>query len=175
MTEHRVGTREEWLAERKALLAEEKELTRRSDELARKRQLLPRVPLDKEYVFETGDGPKPLAELFDGRSQLVVYHFMHGPKTPEGCSGCTFAADHFDGAVTHLAHRDVTFLCASRSPLEVLDAYKRRMGWRFPWVSSGGSDFDRDFAAFTDEEREAGTGFNFGTSRHSDEDIQSEE
>jgi predicted dithiol-disulfide oxidoreductase (DUF899 family) len=163
--QHKIGTRAEWLAARKDLLEREKQLTRESDELARRRQELPWVPVDKQYLFETNAGTKTLAELFDGRSQLIVYHFMHGPNTPEGCPGCTFAADHFDGAVVHLNHRDVTFLCASRSPLETLNAYKRRMGWSFPWVSSGGTDFNRDFGAFTEEERRSGTGFNFGTPR----------
>jgi len=163
MPEHKTGTREEWLEERKRLLEQEKELTRRSDELARQRQDLPWVRVDKEYVFDTNDGPKTLAELFDGRSQLIVYHFMHGPHTPEGCPGCTFFADHLDGALVHLNHRDVTFLCASRSPLEALNAYKQRMGWDFPWVSSEGTDFNLDFSLFTEEERRTGDGFNFGT------------
>jgi predicted dithiol-disulfide oxidoreductase (DUF899 family) len=159
----KTGTREEWLAERVELLEQEKELTRRSDELAQKRRELPWVRIDKEYAFQTDEGTKTLAELFDGRSQLLVYHFMHGPNTPEGCQGCTFAADNFAGAVAHLAAHDVTFLCASRSPLETLQAYKRRMGWSFPWVSSEGSDFNRDFGAFTEEDRRNGTGFNFGS------------
>jgi predicted dithiol-disulfide oxidoreductase (DUF899 family) len=159
----KTGTREEWLAERVELLEQEKELTRRSDELAKKRRELPWVRIDKEYAFQTDEGTKTLAELFDGRSQLLVYHFMHGPNTPEGCEGCTFAADNFAGAVPHLAAHDVTFLCASRSPLETLQAYKRRMGWSFPWVSSEGSDFNRDFGAFTEGDRRNGTGFNFGS------------
>ncbi len=170
-TDNRIGTREEWLAARIELLEQEKELTRRSDELATKRQGLPWVRVDKEYVFHTEGGTKSLAELFDGRSQLIVYHFMHGPNTPEGCVGCTFSADHFDGAVAHLAAHDVTFLCASRSPLETLQAYKRRMGWSFPWVSSEGSDFNRDFSAFNEEDRRSGTGFNFGTPRRKDIDV----
>ena len=163
MTDHAVGTREQWLAARIELLEQEKELTRRSDELARRRRALPWVRVEKEYEFDTNDGARTLSELFAGRSQLLVYHFMHGPNTPQGCEGCTFAADHFDGAVTHLANHDVTFLCASRSPLETLNAYKRRMGWSFPWVSSAGSDFNRDFGAFTEEGRRSGTGFNFGS------------
>jgi predicted dithiol-disulfide oxidoreductase (DUF899 family) len=175
MTSHSVGTREEWLEARKDLLEREKELTRRSDELARERRELPWVPVEKEYTFVTNDGTKTLAELFDGRSQLIVYHFMHGPNTPEGCPGCTFAADHFDGAVVHLNHRDVTFLCASRSPLETLNAYKRRMGWSFPWVSSEGTDFNLDFSLFTEEERRSGTGFNFGTPRRADISFNKEE
>jgi predicted dithiol-disulfide oxidoreductase (DUF899 family) len=175
MTEHKVGTREEWLAARKELLEREKELTRRSDELARERQELPWVPVEKEYRFETNDGTKTLAELFDGRSQLIVYHFMHGPNTPEGCPGCTFAANHFDGAVVHLNHRDVTFLCASRSPLETLNAYKRRMGWSFPWVSSGRTDFNLDFSLFTEEERRTGSGYNFGTPKRANINLNDEE
>ena len=165
MTQHKSGTRDEWLRARKDLLEREKELTRQGDEIARQRRALPWVPIEKAYKFATNEGTKTLAELFSGRSQLLVYHFMHGPNTPKGCPGCTFAADGFDGAIVHLAHHDVTFVCASRSPLETLNAYKRRMGWRFPWVSSQGTDFNRDFSAFTEEERENGTGFNFGTPR----------
>jgi predicted dithiol-disulfide oxidoreductase (DUF899 family) len=168
MRRQKIGTRDEWLAARRELLEREKELTHQSDELARQRRELPWVRVEKEYSFDTNEGAKTLAELFDGRSQLLVYHFMHGPNTPEGCVGCTFAADHFDGAVAHLNHRDVTFLCASRSPLETLNAYKRRMGWKFPWVSSGGTDFNLDFALFTEEQRRTGTGFNFGTPRRAD-------
>jgi predicted dithiol-disulfide oxidoreductase (DUF899 family) len=171
MTQHTIGSREQWLDARRELLEREKEHTRRSDELARQRQELPWVAIDKEYVFETDDGPKTLAELFDGRSQLIVYHFMHGPNTPEGCPGCTFSTDSFNGSVVHLNHHDVTFVCASRSPLPILNAYKARMGWSFPWVSSGDTDFNRDFGAFTEEEREAGTGFNFGTPRRAGLDL----
>ena len=109
------------------------------------------------------EGTRTLAELFDGRSQLIVYHFMHGPNTPEGCLGCTFATDSFDGSVPHLNAHDVTFVLASRSPLETLNAYKRRMGWSIPWVSSGGTDFNRDFSAWTEEDRRNGTGSNFGS------------
>ena len=158
-----IGTREEWLAARKELLEAEKELTRRSDELARQRRELPRVRIDKPYAFETNAGAKTLAELFDGRSQLIVYHFMHGPNTPEGCEGCTFATDSFNGTVSHLNAHDVTFVLASRSPLETLNAYKERMGWDIPWVSSGESDFNYDFSAWTEEDRRNGTGWNFGT------------
>jgi predicted dithiol-disulfide oxidoreductase (DUF899 family) len=153
----RTGTRAEWIEARKALLEREKELTRRTDEVARQRQELPWVPVEKEYVFETNDAPRTLAELFDGRSQLIVYHFMHGPLTPDGCPGCSFHADSFSGGVVHLNQQDVTFLCASRSPLETLNAYKERMGWTFPWVSMGDNGFNDDFA-FLD----AG-GWNFGT------------
>ena len=144
MTSHRIATREQWAAAYTELRADEKELTRRTDALARKRQALPWVPATTGYRFETNDGTKTLAELFDGRTQLIVRHFMHGPKTPEGCPGCTFETDNLVGAVTHLAHRDVTFILASRSPLEVLNAYKARMGWEIEWVSSDDA-FDRDF------------------------------
>jgi predicted dithiol-disulfide oxidoreductase (DUF899 family) len=176
----RVGTREEWLAARIALLEREKELTRRSDELARERAELPWVPVDKEYVFDTDDGRKTLAGLFDGRSQLLVYHFMFGPTVegwPEaGCPGCSYTADSLDGSAVHLAHHDVTFTAVSRAPVERLQAYKRRMGWSFPWVSYGDSDFNLDFGAFTEAERRTGRGFNFGTPKHADEiDLRREE
>ena len=180
MTEHAVGTREEWLAARTELLEREKELTRRSDELARERRALPWVPVEKEYVFETGAGPKTLAELFDGRSQLLVYHFMFGPTVegwPDaGCPGCSYTADSLDGAAVHLPHHDLTFVAVSRAPLERLDAYKRRMGWTFPWVSYGESDFNLDFAVFTEEGRRTGKGFNFGTPKHAEEiDVRKDE
>jgi predicted dithiol-disulfide oxidoreductase (DUF899 family) len=179
MPEHAVGTREEWLAARTALLEREKELTRRSDELARERRELPWVPVEKEYTFETDDGPKTLAELFDGRSQLLVYHFMFGPSVegwPEaGCPGCSYTADSLDVAVEHLPHRDVTFVAVSRAPLEQLNAYRRRLGWRFPWVSYGDSDFNLDFAVFTEEGRRTGKGFNFDTPKNAHIDLRSEE
>ena len=180
ITQHAVGTREEWLAARVALLSEEKELTRRSDELARTRQGLPWVVVDKDYTFDTLDGPKTLPELFDGRSQLLVYHFMFGPTVegwPDtGCPGCSFTADSLDGAVVHLPPRGVTFVAVSRGPLENLQAYKRRMGWSFPWVSMGDSDFNLDFSVFTEEERKDGTGFNFGTPKHAgDIDVRRDE
>src|SRR5688500_16550532 len=153
MTEHEVATREEWNRAREELLKEEKNLTRRNDELARRRRELPWVRVDKEYTFETDQGTRKLAELFDGRSQLIVYHFMFGPAYTAGCPVCSSAADTFDGAVSHLRARDATFLCISRAPLEKLQAYKRRMGWSFPWVSSQGSDFNFDFqASHTEEE-----------------------
>jgi predicted dithiol-disulfide oxidoreductase (DUF899 family) len=165
MPEHNVGTREEWLAARIELLEGEKELTRRSDELARQRQELPWVRVEKAYSFETEEGTKTLAELFDGRSQLLVYHLMYGPDDEAACPGCSFYADHLDGSLIHLNQHDVTLVCASRAPLEKLQAYKRRMGWRFPWVSSFGSDFNLDFALFTEEQKRNGTGFNFGSPR----------
>jgi predicted dithiol-disulfide oxidoreductase (DUF899 family) len=166
---HRVGTREQWLAARVALLEQEKELTRRSDELARLRRELPWVPVAQEYRFDTEDGSRTLAELFDGRRELIVYHFMFGPNVPEGCTGCTFAADHFGGAVFYLAQLGVTFLCASRASLDDIRASKARQGWTFPWVSSARSSFNRDFGAFTEAEREADTGFNFATAEHAGE------
>jgi predicted dithiol-disulfide oxidoreductase (DUF899 family) len=153
MTEHKVGTREEWQRARNELLEREKELTRRNDELASQRRELPWVEVDKEYTFETDEGTKTLAELFDGRSQLLVYHFMFGPEYAAGCPVCSSAADTFDGGVAHLNARDVTFLCISRAPLERLQGYKRRMGWNFPWASSLGTDFNFDFhASHTDEQ-----------------------
>jgi predicted dithiol-disulfide oxidoreductase (DUF899 family) len=165
MTQHRTGTREEWLAARKDLLEKEKELTRRSDELARQRQDLPWVRVDKEYTFRTNDGPKTLDQLFDGRAQLIVYHLMYGPNDEAACLGCSFYVDHLDGSLAHLNNHDVTLLCASRAPLEKLNAYKQRMGWKFPWVSSYGSDFNLDFGLFTEEDRRKGTGYNFGAPR----------
>jgi len=153
MTEHKTGTREEWLVARNALLEREKELTHRSDQLARERRELPWVPIDKEYRFETDEGTKTLEELFDGRSQLLVYHFMFGPEYTAGCPTCSSGADTFDGAVQHLNARDVTFLCISRAPLERLQAYKQRMGWTFPWVSSAGTDFNFDFDVSHTEEQ----------------------
>ena len=131
--------------------------------------------VDKEYTFETDEGTKTLRELFDGRSQLLVFHFMFGADDVEGCPGCSFMADHVDGAVAHLEHHDVTFLAASRGPLEKLAAYKRRMGWGIPWVSSLGSDFNIDFAVFTDEERRTGAGFNFGAPRRAEIDVRRDE
>jgi predicted dithiol-disulfide oxidoreductase (DUF899 family) len=175
MTEHQVGTREEWLAAREELLEREKELTRRSDDLARQRQELPWVRVDEPYSFQTHDGTKTLAELFDGRSQLLVYHLMFGPEDDAACPGCSFFADHLDGAVIHLNQHDVTLLCASRAPLEKLDAYRRRMGWSFPWVSSYGTDFNLDFSLFTEEQRRTGTGYNFGTPRRADLSLEDEE
>ena len=153
MTEHRIGTQEEWQAERDELLKEEKELTRRGDELARKRRELPWVPVEKDYRFETEDGTKTLADLFDGRSQLLVYHFMFGPSYEAGCPVCSSIADTLAPQVPHLKARDTTLLLASRAPLEKLLAYRERMGWGIDWVSSGGSDFNRDLGfLYTEEE-----------------------
>jgi predicted dithiol-disulfide oxidoreductase (DUF899 family) len=156
MTQHKVGSRDEWLAARNELLEREQELNRLSNELAEQRRALPWVQVDKEYTFDTDAGTKTLAELFDGRSQLLFYSIMFGPEYTGACPGCTGLADHFDGGVVHLNHRDVTFLGISRAPLEKLQAYKRRMGWQFPWVSSYGSDFPHDFGfAFTEEQMAA--------------------
>jgi len=157
MTKHMTGTRKEWLAARLELLEAEKELTRRSDELARRRQELPWVRIDKEYRFETDEGSASLADLFRGRSQLLVYHFMFGPDYKAGCPSCSAIADGFDGFVVHLANHDVTLSAVSRAPLAKLQAYKRRMGWTFPWASSLGSDFNFDFSVwFTEEQQREG-------------------
>jgi predicted dithiol-disulfide oxidoreductase (DUF899 family) len=157
MTNHRTGTREEWLAARLELLDAEKELTRRSDELARQRQELPWVRIEKEYRFETDEGSASLADLFRGRSQLLVYHFMFGPDYTAGCPTCSSIADGFDGFVVHLANHDVTLAAVSRAPIAKLQAYKRRMGWTFPWASSFESDFNYDYGvAFTEEQQKSG-------------------
>ncbi len=152
MTEHRIATQEEWQAERDGLLKEEKELTRRSDELARKRRELPWVAVQKDYSFETEHGTKSLAELFDGRSQLLVYHFMFGPQYTAGCPVCSSIADTLAPQVVHLKARDTTLLLASRSPIEKLLAYRERMGWDIDWVSSGGGDFNRDLGFLSTKE-----------------------
>jgi predicted dithiol-disulfide oxidoreductase (DUF899 family) len=163
MSEHKIGTREEWLAARLELLQAEKALTRHSDELARQRQELPWVRIDKEYHFETDDGQASLADLFRGRSQLLIYHFMFGPDYTAGCPSCSAIADGFNGSVIHLANHDVTLCAVSRAPLAKLQAYKQRMGWSFPWASSFNSDFNFDFqAAITQEQQESGAGeYNF--------------
>jgi predicted dithiol-disulfide oxidoreductase (DUF899 family) len=152
MTEHRIATQDEWQAARDELLKEEKELTRRSDELARKRRELPWVPVEKEYRFDTEDGMKTLADLFDGRSQLLVYHFMFGPPYESGCPVCSSIADTLTPQVPHLKARDTTLLLASRAPLDKLLAFRERMGWDIDWVSSGGSDFNRDIHFLHTEE-----------------------
>jgi predicted dithiol-disulfide oxidoreductase (DUF899 family) len=163
MTKHITGTREEWLAARLELLEAEKELTRRSDELARRRQELPWVRIDKAYRFETDAGSASLADLFQGRSQLLVYHFMFGPDYTAGCPSCSAIADGFNGSVVHLANHDVTLFAVSRAPLAKLQAYMRRMGWTFPWASSFGSDFNFDFSVwFTEvQQREGGVEYNY--------------
>jgi predicted dithiol-disulfide oxidoreductase (DUF899 family) len=157
MTTHMTGTRKEWLAARLELLEAEKELTRRSDELARRRQELPWVRIEKAYRFETDQGRASLADLFRGRSQLLVYHFMFGPEYTAGCPSCSAIADGYNGFVMHLANHDVMLWAVSRAPLAKLQAYKQRMGWSFPWASSFGSDFNYDFqAAFTKEQQRSG-------------------
>jgi predicted dithiol-disulfide oxidoreductase (DUF899 family) len=165
MTKHRTGTREEWLADRVELLKAEKELTRRGDELARRRQELPWVRIDKEYRFETDEGRASLADLFRGRSQLLVYHFMFGPDYTAGCPSCSAIADGFNGFVIHLANHDVMLWAVSRAPLPKLQAFKRRMSWSFPWASSFESDFNYDFqAAYSEDQQRSGVlEYNFRT------------
>lgn len=165
MTTHPTATREQWLAARMELLDAEKDLTRQSDALARRRQALPWVRIDRDYRFETEAGDASLADLFAGRSQLLLYHFMFGPDYAAGCVSCSSIADGFDGFVGHLANHDVTLAAVSRAPLGKLLAYRQRMGWRFPWVSSGDSAFSRDLGvAFTEAQRRAGgTGYNYRT------------
>jgi predicted dithiol-disulfide oxidoreductase (DUF899 family) len=145
MQPHKIVSDQEWLAARKELLAKEKELTRARDQLSAERRALPWVKVEKKYLFDTPDGSRSLAELFNGKSQLLVYHFMLGPGWKEGCPSCSFLADHFDGMLPHLATRDVTFTAISRAPLAEIEAYKRRMGWRFPWASSSANDFNFDY------------------------------
>jgi predicted dithiol-disulfide oxidoreductase (DUF899 family) len=168
MTKHSTGTREQWLAARLELLEAEKELTRRSDDLARRRQELPWVRLDKEFRFETDEGSASLADLFRGRTQLLVYHFMFGPDYKAGCPSCSMIADGFNGFAVHLANHDVMLWAVSRAPLAKLQAYKRRMGWTFPWASSSGGDFNFDFnVSFTEEQQRAGTiEYNFRRGGH---------
>jgi len=157
MTKHMTGTRKEWLAARLELLEAEKDLTRRSDELARRRQELPWVLIDKKYRFDTDQGSASLADLFQGRSQLLVYHFMFGPDYTAGCPSCSSIADGFDGFAVHLANHEVMLSAVSRAPLAKLQEYKRRMGWTFPWASSFGGDFNSDFKVwFTEEQQREG-------------------
>ena len=168
MTTHATATREEWLAARLELLEEEKSLTRRSDELARRRRELPWVRVGKDYRFETEAGEATLADLFQGRSQLLVYHFMFGPDYKAGCPSCSMIADGFEGFAVHLANHDVTLMAVSRAPLEKLLAYKGRMGWTFPWASASGSDFNFDFnVAITEaEQRKGGVEYNYRRGGH---------
>jgi predicted dithiol-disulfide oxidoreductase (DUF899 family) len=162
MIDHKTGTRDEWLAARRQLLEAEKELTRRSDELARRRQELPWVRVDKDYRFETDEGNASLAGLFKGRSQLLIYHFMFGPEYTAGCATCSTIADAFNGFVVHLANHDVTLGAVSRAPLAKLQAYKRRLGWSFPWASSVGGEFNFDFSvSFTEEQQRKGIEYNY--------------
>ena len=145
MPQHKIVSQSEWTAQRKSLLAREKEFTRARDRLSAERRALPWVKVEKPYVFDTPAGKKTLAELFDGKNQLIVYHFMLGPGWVEGCPSCSYLADHFDGAIVHLAHRDAAFVVVSRAPLAEIEAYKKRMGWQFRWVSSFGNDFNFDY------------------------------
>ena len=153
MAKHKIGTQEEWAAAREELLKREQELGSLDEELAKQRQDLPWVPVEKEYTFDTDEGKKTLPELFDGRSQLLIYHLMFGPSYELACPGCTGLADHFDATLVHLNNRDVTLMAISRAPIEKLQAYKRRMGWSFPWVSSRDSDFNFDFGVSAPEEQ----------------------
>jgi predicted dithiol-disulfide oxidoreductase (DUF899 family) len=168
MTTHKTGTREQWLKARLELLDAEKELTRRNDELARQRQELPWVPINKGYRFETDEGSASLVDLFQGRSQLLVYHFMFGPNYAAGCPSCSMIADGFEGFAVHLANHDVMLWAVSRAPLPKLHAYKRRMGWKFPWASSCGGDFNFDFnISITEEQQRAGgVEYNFRLGGH---------
>jgi predicted dithiol-disulfide oxidoreductase (DUF899 family) len=163
MTKHKTGTREEWLAARLELLEAEKEYTRRGDELARRRQGLPWVRIDKHYRFDTDAGSAGLEDLFQGRSQLLIYHFMFGSDYTAGCPSCSAIADGFNGSAIHLANHDVMLWAVSRAPVEKLQAYKRRMGWTFPWASSFGSDFNADYSVVRTQEqqRQGGTEYNF--------------
>jgi predicted dithiol-disulfide oxidoreductase (DUF899 family) len=165
MPEHMTGTREEWLAARLELLEAEKELTRRSDELARQRQELPWVRVDKDYRFETDEGSASLADLFRGRSQLLIYHFMFGPEYTAGCPACSAIADGFNGSHVHLENHDVVLMAVSRAPIDAIQVYKRRMGWTFPWASSIHSNFNYDFNVSVTEEqqREGKVEYNFAT------------
>ena len=161
MPSHRTGTREEWLAARLELLDAEKALTRRSDEVARQRRELPWVRIDKAYRFDTDDGPASLAELFRGNSQLLIYHFMFGPDFTAGCPACSAIADGFSGFAVHLANHDVMLWGVSRAPLAKLQGYKQRMGWKFPWASAYGSDFNSDFGVYVSEEQECSGTFEY--------------
>jgi predicted dithiol-disulfide oxidoreductase (DUF899 family) len=162
--EHRVVSQEDWLAARRQLLRKEKEFTRLRDQLSAERRELPWLMVEKEYVFDTPDGKQTLADLFDGRSQLMVYHFMFGPGWEQGCPSCSFLSDHIDGVNWHLPHRDVTLVAVSRAPLSEIEAFKQRMGWRFKWVSSYGNDFNRDYhVSFTPDEMAQGeVYYNYG-------------
>jgi predicted dithiol-disulfide oxidoreductase (DUF899 family) len=162
MTTHEIASREQWIAANRALLIEEKAWTRERDRLAAKRRALPWVRVEKDYVFQSRTGSVTLAELFDGRSQLIVYHFMFGPDWEQGCVGCSLFCDHVDGARQHFEHNDVSFVAVSRAPIEKLEAYRKRMGWTFRWVSSAGNDFNFDHhVSFPDGSREGGVFYNF--------------
>jgi predicted dithiol-disulfide oxidoreductase (DUF899 family) len=169
---HRVVSRDEWVAERKTLLAHEKELTRLRDQIACERRAMPWVRVEKNYVFSAQEGQRTLADLFDGRQQLLVQHFMLGPGWEQGCPSCSFMADHNDGMTVHLAHRDVTLVAVSRAPLPEIERFRRRMGWQFEWVSSHGSDFNYDFGvSFTPDQVARGElYYNYGTWPHAYEE-----
>ncbi len=164
MSQHKVVSRKEWLVARQELLAMEKELTRDRDRLSQRRRDLPWVKVDKQYVFDGPDGRETLSDLFEGRSQLLLYHFMFGPEWTEGCPSCSFWADNYEGTIAHLNHRDVTVVVVSRAPLDRLEAYRKRMGWSFKWVTSLGSDFNYDYhVSFTPEEMKEGeVEYNYG-------------
>ena len=162
MQPHKIVSEQEWLAARKELLTKEKELTRARDQLSAERHALPWVKVEKKYLFDTPDGSRSLAELFNGKSQLLVYHFMLGPGWKEGCPSCSFLADHFDGMLPHLAARDVTFTAISRAPLAEIEAYKRRMGWRFPWASSFANEFNFDYhVSFPSDQTSSEVDYNY--------------
>jgi predicted dithiol-disulfide oxidoreductase (DUF899 family) len=162
-TNHPIVSDEQWVSERKKLLAREKELTQLRDQVARERRALPWARVKKVYTFDTPEGARTLADLFEGRRQLMVQHFMLGPGWEEGCPSCSFMADHTDGMNVHLAHRDVTFIAVSRAPLAEIERFRRRMGWKFKWVSSFGSDFNHDFnVSFPPEEKNAQVYYNYG-------------
>ena len=168
---HTIVSQAEWLAARKGLLAREKEFSKARDQLSAARRALPWVKVDKTYVFDGPNGKQTLPELFDGKSQLLVYHFMLGPGWVQGCPSCSFLADHFDGAVAHLAQRDVTLVVVSRAPLAEIDAYKKRMGWRFKWVSSYGSDFNRDYhVSFSKDEMAGEVEYNYAMGKFPSEE-----
>lgn len=173
MTDHKVVSERDWVAERKRLLEREKELTHLQEQVAAERRALPWVRVDKTYTFDTPEGKKTLSDLFDGRSQLIIYHFMYGPEMKTGCVGCSFLSDHVDGANQHLKHHDVTYVAVSRGPLATLEAYKKRMGWKFPWVSSAGSDFNYDYhVSFTKDEIAKGEAeYNFEKTKVTMEDL----
>jgi predicted dithiol-disulfide oxidoreductase (DUF899 family) len=173
MNHPEIVSRAEWLVARKDLLSREKEFTRQRDALSAARRELPMVKIDKEYVFDGPEGKKTLADLFDGRSQLIVYHFMLGPDWEEGCKSCSYLADHFDGATVHLAHRDVSFAVVSRAPFRQIDMFKKRMGWRFKWVSSHGNDFNFDYhVSFTkDDEAKGKVNYNYETTEFMSDEL----
>jgi predicted dithiol-disulfide oxidoreductase (DUF899 family) len=170
--QHKIVSQDQWLTARKALLAKEKEFTHARDALSAERRTLPWVKIDKNYVFNGPAGKETLADLFGGRTQLLVYHFMLGPGWKDGCANCSFLADHFDGAAVHLVQRDVTLVVVSRAPLAEIEAYKKRMGWKFKWVSSYGTDFNRDFhVSFTPEEKAGGkVNYNYTTTQFPSEE-----